>query len=241
MRRKSKLVATAVTLTIGVFLVGAAAGPADAQSSEGFVLSGDWDGDGVDTVGLFVPADRNNPNSLNTWLLRNSNTTGVADLKFTFGRGWFPVVGDWDGEGTDTVGLYSQDARSIWLLRNSNSSGPADLNFAYGDSGWPVVGDWDGNDRGTPVVGDWDGDGVDTIGLVSGNAPNRWFLRNTNTAGSADVSFEYGDLGRPLTGDWDGGGHQDTPGIMDSQFNPYRWYLRLSNTSGIGDIGFEYG
>src|SRR6266511_1785982 len=149
MRRKSKLVATAVTLTIGVFLVGAAAGPADAQSSEGFVLSGDWDGDGVDTVGLFVPADRNNPNSLNTWLLRNSNTTGVADLKFTFGRGWFPVVGDWDGEGTDTVGLYSQDARSIWLLRNSNSSGPADLNFAYGDSGWPVVGDSAGPTRGS--------------------------------------------------------------------------------------------
>src|SRR6266540_1591413 len=228
MRRKSKLVATAVTLTIGVFLVGAAAGPADAQSSEGFVLSGDWDGDGVDTVGLFVPADRNNPNSLNTWLLRNSNTTGVADLKFTFGGGWFPVVGDWDGEGTDTVGLYSQDARSIWLLRNSNSSGPADLNFAYGDSGWPVVGDWDGN-------------GTDTVGQVRLGRPNSWFLRNSNTAGFADVSFEYGDFGRPLTGDWNGGGHPDTPGIMYTQFNPYRWYLRLSNTSGIGDIGFEYG
>src|SRR5881394_217663 len=108
MRRKSKLVAAAVTLAIGVFLVGVAAGPASAQSSEGFVLSGDWDGDGVDTPGLFVPADRDNPNSLNTWLLRNSNTTGVADITFTLGRGWFPVVGDWDGDGVDTVAYHRE-------------------------------------------------------------------------------------------------------------------------------------
>ena len=53
-----------------------------------------------------------------------------------------PVAGDWDGNGTDTVGIY----RNGWFyLRNSNTNGIADLIFALGVQGdEPIVGDWDG-------------------------------------------------------------------------------------------------
>jgi hypothetical protein len=60
----------------------------------GFVaLVGDWNTDGVDTVGLYNPADA-------AFFLRNSNTGGIADVTFTYGpagMGFKPLVGDWGG------------------------------------------------------------------------------------------------------------------------------------------------
>lgn len=61
-----------------------------------------------------------------------------------------PVVGDWDGNGTDTVGLHRG---ASFFLRNSNASGNADLVALYGNGG----------DRG--VAGDWDGNGSSGIGV----------------------------------------------------------------------------
>jgi hypothetical protein len=54
---------------------------------------GDWDGDGDDTVGLYVPGQ-------SVFYLRNSNTSGYADETVLYGAGglgWQPVVGDWNG------------------------------------------------------------------------------------------------------------------------------------------------
>jgi hypothetical protein len=47
----------------------------------------------TDTIGLFDPAT-------SRFYLRNSNTTGVADIAVSFGpggSGWPPLTGDWDG------------------------------------------------------------------------------------------------------------------------------------------------
>ncbi len=53
-----------------------------------------------------------------------------------------PLVGDWDGDGDDTVGIYRNSA---FYLRNSNTAGPADLAFNYGIPGdTQLVGDWEG-------------------------------------------------------------------------------------------------
>jgi len=52
------------------------------------------------------------------------------------------VVGDWDGNGTDTIGVFRN---GVFYLRNSNTNGFADLAFTYGQPGdVPVVGDWNG-------------------------------------------------------------------------------------------------
>lgn len=59
------------------------------------------------------------------------------------GAGWMPISGDWDGDGVDTVGLYSQ-ANGFFFVRNANAPGPADLvlGFAAGGTGIsPLVGD----------------------------------------------------------------------------------------------------
>ena len=51
------------------------------------------------TAGVYVAAT-------GTFFLRNSNSSGPADLVYTFGPiGAMPVVGDWDGNGSTTVGV----------------------------------------------------------------------------------------------------------------------------------------
>ncbi|HQR36935.1 MAG TPA: hypothetical protein PLF26_00925 [Blastocatellia bacterium] len=56
-----------------------------------------------------------------------------------------PIVGDWNGDGVDTVGVYITGT-GTFFLRNSNSPGPADLAFTFGAGGGiPLSGDWNGN------------------------------------------------------------------------------------------------
>jgi glucose/arabinose dehydrogenase len=172
---------------------------------------GDWDGNGTTTIGVRRGA---------TFLLRNENTTGVADITADFGLASdVPIVGDWDGDGTTTVGVWRDGA---FYLRNSNTTGVADIVVSFG-----LAGD-------QPVVGDWDGDGTTTLGVRRGGTT---YFRNSNTTGQADSEATYGVPGDvPLAGDWDGNG-TDTLGVRRGA----TWYLRNSNTTGEADITLTYG
>ena len=151
-------------------------------------VAGDWNGDGIETVGLYDPATQ-------TFYLRNTNTTGPADLTFTFtgaGPGWRPIAGDWNGDGIDTVGLYDP-ATSTFYLRNSNTTGGADLTFVFGTPG---------TDR-WPLAGDWDADGRASIGLFQ-QSNHLFLLRNQNSAGAASSQFTSGTGTNtpPVAGYW---------------------------------------
>ncbi len=107
----------------------------------------DWNGDGVDTVGLYRP-------HRGFVYLRNSNTLGFADLDFFYGIPTdIPLCGDWDGDGIDSIGIY-RPAEGRFYLRNSNSLGFADVDLAFGSPG------------DQPLAGDWDGDGIDTVAVL---------------------------------------------------------------------------
>ena len=52
-------------------------------------VTGDWNNDGIDTIGIYRG---------DTFYLRNSNTNGVADMTFSLGLdGDVPISGNWDG------------------------------------------------------------------------------------------------------------------------------------------------
>jgi hypothetical protein len=165
----------------------------------------------------------------NEWLLRTSATSGVAEIRFTYGNGGtdIPLMGDWDGDGVATPAIVRNGQ---WFLRNSNTSGVADVVFSYGNGGSDI-----------PIVGDWDGDGVDTPGVVRGGL---WYLRNANTSGVADLAFAYGNAigDLPIVGDWNGDG-VDSPGIVRSLASGgfecvgnENWFLRDFNSSGVASI-----
>jgi len=200
------------------FTIGFGPSTADAY------LVGDWDGSGVDGIGI------RRGSLFDQYNLQTGSTRTVS-----FGTADDEVfVGDWDGNGTDT---FAVRRGNVFLIRNSVLSGPADAELGYGRRGDEVfVGDWDGNGTATfavrrgnvflirnsvlsgpadavfgfgraddPVlVGDWNGDGKDTFAVRRGS---RFFVRNDLRTGPAATIFDYGVAGDAVAvGDWDGNG-----------------------------------
>jgi hypothetical protein len=178
-----------------------------------YPIAGDWNGDGIDTIGVY----RNG-----VFYLRNSNTIGFADIVFAFGlSGDQPIAGDWNGDGVDTIGVYRN---GTFFLRNSNDTGPAEMIFALG-----IAGD-------VGIAGDWNHDGMDTVGVFR-PSNGALYLKDTNSTGFADIQINYGLPGdKPVTGDWNGDG-TDTIGV----YRNGTFYLRNTNTVGFADIVFDLG
>ncbi len=152
--------------------------------------------------------------------LRNSPIGGGANVAMQYGiRGDDVLFCDWDGNGTDTIGVHRGNT---WFLNNANDSSPPEAVFTFGD-----VGD-------VPVCGDWNGNGTDTVGVRRGNT---FFLRNSNSTGVADVPpVVFGNPGDiPVVGHWTGG----SEGVGVRRGNMF--FLRNSLTSGVADTAAVYG
>ncbi|MDW3178199.1 MAG: twin-arginine translocation signal domain-containing protein [Acidimicrobiia bacterium] len=167
-----------------------------------------------------------------SWTLAYSvgNEGEVETVNFGFGQpGDIPVMGDWNGDGTWTVGVVRGNE---WILRNENSSGPADYNFRFGNPG------------DIPVVGDWNGNGTFGIGMREADS-RRWHLRETASAGEPDRSFWFGrktDL--PVVGDWNGDGVTGIGIIRQgARFRrpSTRWLLRNRATKGSPQLRHWWG
>ncbi len=143
-------------------------------------LPGDFDGDGFDSVSLYRPS--NQTFYIINELGENGGGLGAADFSFVFGdAGDLPIAGDWDGDGTDTIGVIRPSTGQV-LQRNTNSGGAADNTFSYGDTGDAYT------------FGDWDGNPTDTPGVF--RSPQAEFhLRNSNSTGGANDSFFFGSGG----------------------------------------------
>jgi hypothetical protein len=162
------------------------------------------------------------------WRVSNANAEQISAsarvfTSYRWGRkGDLPVVGDWDGDGTQTVGVVRPSAArnsNHFLLRNSNGSV---LDFWYGRHG----------DR--LVVGDWDGNGTWTPAAVRAGV---WSMRNSNSTGAAEETVTFGGAGdNYLAGDWDGDG-DFTPGVQRRG----TFWLRNTGGSGPSEIRVRFG
>ncbi len=125
-------------------------------------FTGDFDGDGLDSVGL---------HRATTGLVyfRNSHTQGIADATFVFGDpGDRFVAGDWTGDGIDTAGLF-RPADAEFFFRNTNTQGVADGTLFWGERDW------------LPVAGDF------TLTGLSGNAVDVSVFFNVPDPGECDI------------------------------------------------------
>ncbi|HEX6246720.1 MAG TPA: VCBS repeat domain-containing M23 family metallopeptidase [Nocardioidaceae bacterium] len=167
-----------------------------------------------------------------------------------------PLAGDWDGNGTDEVGVFRRGpGRASFHLRAEDGTSTSALLGRPTDL--PVVGDWDGDGRtdvgvrragsrifllrsgdGTitrprfgllkdrPVTGDWDGDGTTDVGVWR-PATKRFLLRRPD--GTRQVVTFGGWGSQPVTGDWNGDGTTDV-GVFDAATATFR--LRWTTAEG---------
>lgn len=86
-------------------------------------VSGDFNGNGRDTVSVYRPSQGRF--FITNTLGSNEQGHGPAEYDFWFGvPGDAPLMGDWNGSGTDTAGVFRSN---VYYLRNSNTTGAADL------------------------------------------------------------------------------------------------------------------
>jgi hypothetical protein len=186
-------------------------------------ISGDWDGDGTSTPGLYRQSD-------GFFYSRNSNSTGIADAEcFAGDPADIPVSGDWDGDGDDNLGIYRPSQQMFYLFTTTCTGSPmgaAQISFLFGNPG------------DNPVAGDWDGDGIDEVGLHR-ESTGFFYWRNTLDTGIASDEIFFGDPGdRFVSGDWGIVDGVDTPAI----FRPsdLTFYFRHTLTQGNADSQFTW-
>jgi len=188
-------------------------------------LMGDWDGDGVDTPGMYRQSD-------GFVYLSNSNTEGVADIRFFFGDpSDVPLAGDFDGDGFDTVSIYRPSNQTFYVINELGADGgglgAADFSYVFGNPG------------DAPFSGDFDGDGIDTFGLHR-ESTGLVYFRNSHTGGIADSQFIYGDPGdKIIAGKWTTEHTTDTVGLYRRSLGEF--FLRHDNSSGNADARIPYG
>ena len=140
------------------------------------VITGDWDGNLGDGIGLYDPTTW-------TFYLRNCPCGGGnADMTVRMGNfGDKPIAGDWDGDGRDDIGVYRPSNSTFYFHMLDGDTAPAPI--VYGDPG------------DLPIIGDWNGDGRDDIGVY--RPSNVTFYKIT---GGAVPFGNFGDI--PVVGDW---------------------------------------
>ncbi len=185
-------------------------------------LAGNFGGAGLPGVGHYY-------HDSGVWVLDTNPGNGTLIPAFAFGptgdpADIIPVVGDFNGDGNDTVGIYDRPNGTFFLtttvLQTPTSINPnafeeinnTALIFTFGPTG----------DNWIPVIGDWDLQNGDSIGLYDPET-GTFYLKNSNSDGSgqgpggsditegADIITTYSDGGTPadcvpIAGNWNIGG-----------------------------------
>ena len=190
------------------------------------LIVGDWDGNGVDEIGVARPCG----NGLCYYLDINSDfswTPGVDKILGSFG---FPsdtiLVGDWNGDGVDQIGVARTCGSGLcyYLDINGNFSWTPGVDRAFGRFGFPTD---------TLIVGDWNGDGVDQIGVARtcGSGLCYYLDINGNFSWTPGVDRAFGRFGFPtdtlIVGDWNGDG-VDQIGVARTCGSGLCYYLDIN-------------
>ena len=184
-------------------------------------ITGDWNGDGVDHIGVF-----RNVNGIGEFIL-DTNGNGVidsGDTAFYFGLGTDRIViGDWNGDGRDKVGVFrdngSRRVGEFSLDTNGNHQfDSSDSVFLFGLATDKIV------------IGDWNGDGRDKVGVFRNNGSGvGLFSLDTNgnhQFDSSDSVFLFGLASDTMfVGDWNGDGRSKVGVFRNNGIGQAIWSL----------------
>ena len=139
--------------------------------------SGDFNDDGHAEL-VLLDRERGRFHRLDVQI--SSLTLSVEEV-LAWGRpGTLPVIGDWDGDGSDQYGLF-QPWNGRFKLR-STGGGATTIHFTTASE-----------DR-QPLAGDWDSNGTVTLGLHHASS-STYLLANALGAGTTVVGYTDGEPG----------------------------------------------
>ena len=185
---------------------------------------GDWNGDGVDTPGLYRPAT----STFYLWEKWLGLNIAAADHVLNFGSaGDRPLSGDWNGDGIDGIGTYRPSTQT-YFLKNDFVGAGSTYAVVFGSAG------------DVPVAGDWNLDGAGSVGAFR-PADARFHISNRNVSASVSEDGQYalgaaGDL--PVTGDWTHSGYN---GIGVFRPSNGTFYLKYDLDNLPADATFAFG
>jgi CubicO group peptidase (beta-lactamase class C family) len=202
----------------------------------GWPLSGDFDGDGLDTVCVadlnelsFLLADENDSDEF-VVLGTEIFLTGTPEVD-EVGDGppvQIPVAGDWNGDGRAGVGIYQMETNTFYLRDTLTSGDPEYVVMLAASAGFP--------DEAYPIAGDFDGDGDDELGLFDFRDMNVYL---TTSLASPTVAMSFlVPGGSVIAGDFDGNG-VDTMAGFDGTTNEFT--ILAENVEGAATTTVQLG
>ncbi|MCK9379336.1 MAG: hypothetical protein M0P97_04310, partial [Candidatus Moranbacteria bacterium] len=128
-------------------------------------------------IGTFTP-------STATFSLKTASETTTIQFGTSTDK---PIIGDWDGNGTDEIGVF-RPSTATFYLRNAAGTGYTTVVF--------------GASTDLPIIGDWDGNGTDDIGVFRPSTATFY-----QRIGTSYTTTQFGtSTDKPIIGDWDGNG-----------------------------------
>ena len=171
---------------------------------------GDWNGDGLDEIGVMTASASGNVWKLDT---DGNGTFGEGDETFIYGAdaGSIALAGDWNGVGLFEAGFTTPDA--LWHL-DLDGDRTDDANEALATQYAASI----------PVIGDWTGDGVFELGFTTPDALWHLDLDGDRTDDANEALATQYSASIPVIGDWTGDGVSNlansTSGSSGWRFDP---------------------
>jgi hypothetical protein len=183
-------------------------------------ITGDWNGDGITDVGVF-----RNVGGVGEFILdsNGNHQFDANDDVFYFGLGTdHIVIGDWNGDGRDKVGVYRDNGAGVGLFsldtNGSRTFDAGDAVFRFGLASDNIV------------IGDWNGDGRDKVGVYrnDGLGVARWSLDSNgdHLFDAGDAVFRFGlATDNMVIGDWNADGRSKAGVMRDNGQGAAIWSL----------------
>jgi hypothetical protein len=201
-------------------------------------IVGDWNGDGKDHIGVFRSV-----NGVGEFIL-DTNGDGVldsGDTTFIFGlAGDKIVIGDWNGDGHDKVGVFRSNANGVGVFSLDTNG---DHQFDSGDDVFQF-----GLATDKIVIGDWNGTGKDKVGVYRNNGVGvGLFSLDTTGDHQFDANSSVFTFGLAsdivVIGDWNGDGRAKVGVVRNDGMGQAIWSLDANGNLQFdsSDPVFRYG